>query len=123
MASRIDRQKIEELFQFDVENDDTLLQDLIRMFGESFPERLQGMKNALTSGNWKELTRFAHTLKSTSGNLGLSEIQEHCSRLEALAPQGQMTDLAPLIEKIELEMATALNDLKNLAQDLAEKRK
>jgi HPt (histidine-containing phosphotransfer) domain-containing protein len=85
-----------------------LVNNLVDMFEKSVKEMLEQLKMATEKNDLKELSRIAHILKSSSGNLGAVAFSEQCLQMEELIlqkhPQAlaqvriRLTELVGLIE-------------------------
>jgi HPt (histidine-containing phosphotransfer) domain-containing protein len=78
-----------------------LLDDLINLFFCTGPERLKGLGEALAQGKLAEVARLAHSLTSSAGNLGATELQDLAARLEHQAGAGETTSLQDLVRQLE----------------------
>lgn len=73
-----------------------LAQELIALFQEDVPARLDLLKAALAGGDAGQALAEAHQLKGSLGNLGLLRFADLAARLEALVREGRL-DLAPAL--------------------------
>jgi signal transduction histidine kinase/DNA-binding response OmpR family regulator len=64
--------------------DAELLDDVLAVFREAFPELLQELTTAAEQSDWTTLQRVAHTLKGSAGNLGAERLQAAAGQLERL---------------------------------------
>ena len=71
----------------DVLGDD--LADLFAEFLEDAPVLINQINEALESGSTDALRHAAHTLKGSSGNLGINGLSSHCQALERAALEGR----------------------------------
>jgi HPt (histidine-containing phosphotransfer) domain-containing protein len=97
------------------EGNPSLVTDLIDLFLADAPQLLARLKAAVTGDSADLAYRAAHTLKSTSANLGARALVTHCEALEALARRGQLADGAERVRQIEVvypEVARALQALR-----------
>lgn len=78
---------------------------LIDTFLADAPKRLAAMRIAFEQGVQEELKRAAHTLKSSSGQLGISFYAEVAKRVEIAARDGRMTEVAEPIQWLEAQFA------------------
>jgi CheY-like chemotaxis protein/HPt (histidine-containing phosphotransfer) domain-containing protein len=92
--------------------DQTILEELRSAMEEDFPAIIdayyEGTEAVLheiraADGNAAALYRPAHTLKSSSANLGAMKLSELATDLEAHARSGQVPDAAARIDEIEVE--------------------
>ncbi|HEU5079896.1 MAG TPA: Hpt domain-containing protein [Opitutaceae bacterium] len=111
-ANLIDPEAIENLRALNPDDAEGFLRDIIGIFLEDTPQRLDELKISLEQGDQVRFTRAAHSIKGSSSNLGamplraVAEKLEHESRANGL---GNVQDyLAQLSEtfsatKMELE--------------------
>lgn len=69
--------------------DDPDLQDIVQMFVEEMPERIQGFLDRLDSGDWEGLRRVAHQLKGAAGSYGFPSIGEAAAEVESAVKQAE----------------------------------
>ncbi|WP_404422772.1 Hpt domain-containing protein [Nibricoccus sp. IMCC34717] len=87
----IDPEAIENLRQLNPDDPDGFLRDLISIFLEDTPLRIEELRSSLATGDQPKFTRAAHSVKGSSSNMGasrlrnLSEKLEHTSKKEGLA--------------------------------------
>jgi len=72
---------------------ETLLGDLADDAGE----RVTRMQALLAAGKMDELRKEAHTLKSSSGTLGLKIVQEQSAIIERKLVTGEGPEVAPIV--------------------------
>jgi HPt (histidine-containing phosphotransfer) domain-containing protein len=83
------------------EGQPSLLQKVIRIYLESSPKLMQTIRHSITLGDAAAMQEGAHSLKSTSGNLGATMLVELCKELEAMGRAGTTDNailLLPLLE-------------------------
>lgn len=78
----------------------TLVEQMIRLFLENTPKRIATALEAVKTGNWLELERAAHSMKSSAAHLGVVGLQERAGQIEALAVRHETRDLLPLIQDV-----------------------
>jgi len=71
--------------------------EMIDLFLESTPPRLQAARAGLAAGDLAAVELAAHSTKSAAANLGADELQELAARIEQLAAAGQASPLQPLV--------------------------
>jgi HPt (histidine-containing phosphotransfer) domain-containing protein len=76
------------------------VQEMIDLFLESTPPRLQAARAGLAAGDLAAVELAAHSTKSAAANLGADELQELAARIEQLAAAGQAAALQPLVGKL-----------------------
>lgn len=90
---------------------DGLLSEMITIFREDTPRRIQDILAAVAKGSADELSRTAHALKGGAGALGANALRTLAAELENLGRDGAMGTapaLAGRLEGIFLASLTAL---------------
>src|SRR5438876_286102 len=67
------------------------------------PELIQKLKQAAAANDAPEIVRSAHSLKSSSANLGASVLSRYCEDIEASARRADAEEACKLFAKIETE--------------------
>jgi len=93
----LDLEVVESLRALDEEGGPSLFLELIDLFVEDAAAQLRTMQGALESGDVKALERAAHTLKSSSANIGACRMSEICFELEKLGRSGTLQGAETLI--------------------------
>jgi HPt (histidine-containing phosphotransfer) domain-containing protein len=81
----IDNSVLEDLRALGGCEDPGLLQELIDLFLGDAPRRIDEMHLGLREGDFSLMQRSAHTLKSSSANLGATRLSQVCKDLEFAA--------------------------------------
>ena len=77
------------------------------------------MQQALHAGDLAELTRLAHRLKGSAGNLGALRMVEICARIHAAAERSKSAqDCAPWLIELQQEFALVQAQLTEEARDM-----
>src|ERR1051326_5242563 len=84
----LDPNTLETLRGLQEEGDDDLLIELIDLFLEDAPRRVDGMRDAIAREDWPTLASWAHSLRGSCGSLGALHLAELCGRLEQLGRSG-----------------------------------
>jgi len=85
------------------DNDRRFLSEMSREFINHLSTRIEVMKTALQAGDVTSLNRHAHSLKGLSANFEASIVSSLAAELEQQTRQGDMTNAAALIDKIDAE--------------------
>jgi two-component system sensor histidine kinase/response regulator len=88
-----------------IEGDETLLRELVGLFLDDTPQRLDHIRDAFVNNDLKRLERIAHTLKGSVGNLCAYRAYETAKRLERLAQIGEERRIMEALTDLEMEMA------------------
>lgn len=116
-ANAVDSKVLERLKQW---GGDSLIRDLVALFKETTPERIQDIRNGIADGRALDAERGAHTLKSSSGNLGVMRMYELAARIEADVSAGTLDGLDGLVDELEGEFARARAELETIEKGLGE---
>lgn len=93
----LDLQVVESLKALDEEGGPSLFLELIDLFVDDAAAQLRTMQAALETGDIKTLERAAHTLKSSSANIGASRMSGICQELEKLGRAGILSGAETLV--------------------------
>lgn len=98
-ARPIDEGALERLKEW---GGDTLVNQLIELFVSTLPERLGAVRTALAGGDLEAGARGAHSLRSTSKNLGADSLSELSAEVERALNRGDR-DIEDLVSRLEDE--------------------
>ena len=94
-----------------MDGDRELLLELIDVFLEDAPQRIQAARSALADRNADAVYRAAHALKGSAGNFGAPEVVGRANRLEALARENDLDAAAIEFEFLETDMNQLVAEL------------
>lgn len=63
--------------------DDPEMAELVEMFVDEAPEKLERLETLLAAEDWDELKRLAHQLKGAAGGYGFAVVTDCAQRLES----------------------------------------
>ena len=101
MADVLDLSVLEGLLQFGGSSDKAIMAvtRAVTLFFEDASERLRAIAGALEKRDANALRQAAHTLRSSSANLGAQQLAYYCSQLETLArevgTEGPLPEFCP----------------------------
>jgi len=81
--------------------DEELLKTILQGFCEDTPNQLNALKQACKSGDASQIARLAHPLKSASGSVGATVMQELALQIETEGEAGDLEQTASLIDALE----------------------
>ena len=87
-----------------VGGDREILEEIYKVFAESYPEQLSELKNAIDNGDAPIVERAAHTLKGSMGVFSAKKSLETAFRLETMGRDGQLQEAASVYSKLEQEI-------------------
>jgi HPt (histidine-containing phosphotransfer) domain-containing protein len=109
-ADLLDLTTLQNLVELD-DGGHGLLSEMIAIFREDTPRRIQDILTAAGDGNAEDLSRAGHALKGGAGALGANAMRSLASELEALGRRGSTdvgTDLAERLNGTFLASLAAL---------------
>jgi len=98
-----------------------LLSEMIDIFREDPPRRIQDILAAVAGGHAEELSRTAHALKGGSGALGAQALRLLAAELEALGREGSTSAGPDLPGQLEGTFQASLAALEAYVEDLKNK--
>ncbi|MEM9295699.1 MAG: Hpt domain-containing protein [Planctomycetota bacterium] len=76
--------------------------ELVEMFVEDVPERIEQIESAVQAGDREALARFGHQLKGAAAGFGFPKITEAAAVVERACKDGGTDDAAVVIATREL---------------------
>jgi CheY-like chemotaxis protein len=110
----LDHSAIEAVRQLDPDGQDRLLARLIALYRDDSSQLLADIDNAMKSGDAEGVARAAHTLKSSSANLGATNVAAIARQIEHSARNGDLGDLPSSFTKLRAQRTVALSELEAL---------
>jgi two-component system sensor histidine kinase/response regulator len=106
----VDMEKMAGLQQLAKANP-SFMRDITGLFREDALVRLHELRDSVDDGNAERLARAAHSLKSSSGNIGAARMYSLCATIESNARQGNLEGAAAMVEQLATELDRALEVL------------
>jgi HPt (histidine-containing phosphotransfer) domain-containing protein len=97
---------------------DEMLQELIQVYLEDAPQRLQAIQEAVDCSDSVALKQSVHALRSVSVTIGATRLGALCEMLESNAKERKLQDAVTLASQINTEFISvkrALIDLSGYA--------
>jgi two-component system sensor histidine kinase/response regulator len=91
-----------------------LIRNIMQIFLDSAGDALRQIEQAVAAGDADGLRRLAHTLKSSSGNVGAETLSGVFRKLEALAKEGRLEEAKPLLGVMRQAYEHAARDIRAL---------
>jgi HPt (histidine-containing phosphotransfer) domain-containing protein len=88
--------------------DQALLRELVGIFMDDGPKRLEALRQAMTASDVQLLEQVAHSLKGSAAILGASRLQESALALEEAAQGGRAENGVDLVADIAREIERVL---------------
>jgi HPt (histidine-containing phosphotransfer) domain-containing protein len=112
----IDPHAIDSLRELNPGDGGAFLREIVAIYIEDTPNRIDEMKRALGAGDVATFTRAAHTIKGSSANVGAQVLRGVAERLERTARTEGLGAVAPLIAECEAQYVLAAAELARLAK-------
>jgi HPt (histidine-containing phosphotransfer) domain-containing protein len=102
-GAAIDRQVLDQLGKVLTNGKPELLGRVVNLYINESPKLLQRLKQAEAAGDARELAGAAHSLKSSSANVGGNALSRHCEELEQAARRADLEAARSALAKVEAE--------------------
>jgi len=99
-----------------VDGDMELLQDLVDVFLEELPQRLEALRAALDQDDLEGLHEKAHSIKGSVSNFAAAAAFEAASQVNDLARSGTRDGLKQAIDVLEQEMSRLQPALREIVE-------
>jgi len=100
-----DEQSVLRLLELDPSGKNQLLERVIKMFSASVDKYVAQLEDAWRAGDLKGVKDTAHTLKSSSANLGALKLSQCCVEIESVIRDQTGDDLRPLLDDLRTQAA------------------
>lgn len=97
-----------------------LLLQMIRLFLENAPNRLEQTRKGVADGNVRDAERGVHSLKSSAANVGAMRVSRLAARMEELASSGDLAAVDGLMGELESTYAAARDQLAAILESTPE---
>ena len=113
-APILDPESIENLRALGAEGDDSFLKEIIGIFIEDTPQRIQELRTAFAASDQTTFSRAAHSIKGSASNLGALRLRAVAEKLEHSSKQQGLAQLDQMIPELEAEFQIARAELEKL---------
>jgi signal transduction histidine kinase/CheY-like chemotaxis protein len=110
----LDNSALDAVRQLDPDGSDRLLSRLIALYRDDSSQLLADIDNGLKAGDAEAVARAAHTLKSSSANLGATNVAAIARQIETSARGGDIAGLAGSVTNLKAQRTVALSELEAL---------
>jgi signal transduction histidine kinase/DNA-binding response OmpR family regulator len=97
----INPQALQNIRALSATNGDALLERVLQAYLKDTPPHLQALRQALAAGDTEQLRKTAHSLKSSSANVGALTLSQRCKDLEQLVRSNTTAGAAELLADME----------------------
>ena len=99
----LDAACLDELRALDPDGQARLVQRVLATYQTSLVRLVEQLRQARTEANWDQVSRVAHTLKSSSASIGALSFASLCADIEGLLREGDHAGAAPLLDRFNIE--------------------
>ena len=99
----LDPAVIENLRQLTPPGEPDVLGEVLTIFLQEVPPRIDRLRTFLAAGNIQEVQRAAHSLKGSAGNIGAHRLHEVCRQIDEKGRSGDLSGLAVLVDTLAEE--------------------
>ena len=101
MEHPINPQALQNIRALSAAHGDALLERVLQAYLKDTPPHLQTLRRALAAGDTEQLRKTAHSLKSSSANVGALTLSQRCKDLEQLVRTNTTAGAAELLADME----------------------
>ena len=116
MPDILDPAVIESLRQLTPPGEPDVLNEVLAIFLQEVPPRIERVRNFHAAGNIEEMTRVAHSLKGSAGNIDARRLYDACRQVDDLGRSGELAGLEPLIATLTAEFGKVEEEIHRLLQ-------
>lgn len=98
---------------------DKLLSEMVRLFLENAPQRMQQIRSGAGEGNLSDGERGAHSLKSSAANLGAEKVRALAAEAERAASEGDRDTVASILPDLESAFSQVITALQSVRKELS----
>ena len=116
MNQVLDMAVVDELLSLSDDGDPELLLDLIQLFLDDGPAKIESLTQGLDEQDFEKMERAAHALKGSSGNLGAVLLQDACEQMQEatrIKNFDRSRELTPVMQSTFDEACAALRGLRD----------
>jgi HPt (histidine-containing phosphotransfer) domain-containing protein len=121
MTQALDPTTLDGLRELDAGGETGFVAELVGLFVSTAAERRAALDEAFASGDSVRVSREAHSLKSSAGNIGALALSKLCQSLEYLGAAGRLDEARAVYARVSPELDRALTDLRGLPEFRASK--
>ncbi|MDX9885952.1 response regulator [Thauera sp.] len=116
--SAIDRSFVDQLQALDSSGSTVLAARVLGIYAESSSGVFAELEQSVAAGDGERLRRAAHSLKSSSANVGAKTLSTRLKHFERLGREGQLDDARDQLEALRGEYRRAMEDVHALQKEL-----
>lgn len=114
MADVLNPAVIETLRQLTPPGEPDVLNEVLTIFLQEVPPRIERLRTSWAGGNIQEMQRAAHSLKGSAGNIGAEALHEVCRQIDDKGRSGDLSGLPGLVETLIAEFGKVEGEIHRL---------
>ena len=103
-----------DAFERQTGGDAGLRTEIIQMFLEDCPQRVEEIRAAVTKGDAKALSASAHGLKGSAAYMSASAVRGHAADLERMGREDSLAEAPAALAQLDAAVAALLPELRKL---------
>lgn len=115
-TSILDPTVLDTLRQLTPPGEPDVLTEVLTLFLQESPRRIEQLRNACAAGDIQEVQRSAHSLKGSAGNIGANALLDVCRQLDEHSKAGAREQLGPLVDALGVEFGKVEVEIRRLIQ-------
>lgn len=109
--TQLNTDMVDQFIEAFASEDDSLLIELIGLFQQVSQDELLKIQNYQKTQNWLDISKSAHKIKSSAGNLGVQDFYNLCLELEKNAKASNVEQTNLLISHMDQTYKNSLKEL------------
>jgi len=96
------------------DGDEDFINSVISVFLEEVPQDLEGLENALETGNYEQVYQLAHKIKPNVDLLGMEQTRAAALQIETLGKsEANMAEIQSVFPSLKKDVEQVVSELKN----------
>jgi two-component system sensor histidine kinase/response regulator len=113
----ITKSVLDTINSLSADDDDALLNRVIGLYQSSSADLIEALEEALDARDGKAMRSAAHSLKSSSGNVGAERLVNMCRDMETAARENSLEEMPDRFDKLRCEHKKVLKELNDWIQN------
>ena len=110
-AVTLDQDALQQIKALQRDGEPCILSKVFKIYLDTSPALINELRSAVARLDSEQLHRTAHTLKSSSANVGAKTLAGLCKELESMGRQGQVNEATTRIDILDFEFETVCRAL------------
>ncbi|HJV00276.1 MAG TPA: response regulator [Burkholderiaceae bacterium] len=112
----INRQALDNIRALSPGNGNALLERVLQAYVSDTPTHLQALRQAIAAADASSVRKAAHSLKSSSANVGAEALAQACKEMEQLGRNGSTVGAADMLAGMEREFQAVRQSLNTILE-------